>query len=256
MLKEWEKEMARKNERKIKICWHCGGYHSGKNTPARSYCEDCLDEYQKQDKQLMAEYVELKTRVMWRRAVNDIEKQSVFMDEYYDEAQTVLEMALNDTGKFQSSQEMMVAMELVRNRVKTKVQHKILRYRVDFLIPDWKVVLEVDGKLHDYKIKKDSDRDIAILTELNKGDSGWEIIRIPTKYIDSNLKQLIPAIKALYNERQRLRRKHGGFLPAYYSKHDTAQQMKVIRSLDTKESKQDSKVIEGRFEHEWKAKEW
>ena len=241
---------------KIKFCWRCGSYHNGGYKPQRSYCEDCADKYKEEDKKMMQQYAELKTRVMWRRAVNDIEKQSVFMDEYYDEAQAVLEMALNDTAKFQSSQEMMVAMELVRNRIKTKVQHKILRYRVDFLIPDWKVVLEVDGKLHDYKIKKDSDRDVAILTELNKSDSGWEIIRIPTKHIDSNLKQLIPAIKALYNERQRLRRKHGGFLPTYYSKHDTAQQMKVIRSLNTKKSRQDSKVIEGRFEHEWKTKEW
>lgn len=256
MLKEWERKNSRKSEDKLKICWQCGHYHTGNNTPARSYCEGCLEEYEEQDKQFMAEYVEYRMKVMWRRAVNNIEKQSVYMDEYYDEAQIVLEMALEDTAKFQSSQEMMVAMELVRNRVKTKAQHKILKYRVDFLIPDWKVVLEIDGRLHDYKINKDSDRGVAILTELNKSTAGWEIIRIPTKHIDDNLKQLVPAIKALYNERQRLRKKHGGFLPTYYSKHDTAQQMKVINNLNTKESKRDTKVLEERFNHEWKSKEW
>ena len=248
-------EFAEAHPDKVKICWRCGNYHNGGHKPERSYCDECIERHKEEDKQLMDRYVEYKLRVMWRRAVNDIEKQSVFMDEYYDEAQAVLEMALEDTGKFQSSHEMMVAMELVRNRVRTKVQHKVLRYRVDFLIPDWKVALEIDGKLHDYKIKKDSDRDVAILTELNKDDAGWEIIRIPTKHIDDNLKQLVPAIKALYNERQRLRKKHGGFLPTYYSKHDTAQQMKVIKALNDEKSSQDVDILEKRFKHEWKPQE-
>lgn len=252
------KELARAIEKSTEtetICWRCGDYFEGYNSRSREYCEDCTELYQQEDKQLMDDYLEKKLKVMWRRAVNNLEKQSLRMDDYYYEAQAVLDLAMQDYGKFRSSPEMMVAMELLRNDIRIKAEYKILKYRVDFFLPEMKVVLEVDGRLHDFKIKKDSNRDVAILTELNKSDTGWEIIRIPTKYIEQNLKQLVPAIKALYKERQRLRRKHGGFLPAYYSKHDTAQQLKVIKALNDEESSQDVDILEKRFKHEWKPTE-
>lgn len=224
-----------------KTCWYCGSLTN--DAPSyqkeRSYCDKCEKPYKQEDEELMESYLIQKMKIMWRRAVNNIEKQGFDMDDYYEEAHIILDMATEDYNKFQSSPEMMVAMELLRNRVQTKVQHKILRYRVDFLLPEYKVVLEVDGKMHDYRIKKDSNRDVAIMSELNNGDKGWEIIRIPTKHLEQNLQRLIPAIKALYNERQRLRRKHDGFLPNYYSKHDTAQKMKVIKDLGTKEADRD-----------------
>lgn len=237
------------------ICWRCGEYFGGKNARGREYCDDCIELFQEEDKELMDRYLEKKIRIMWRRAVNNLEKQSLRMDDYYYEAQAVLELALSNYGKFRSSPEMMAAMELLKNNIKIKTEYKILKYRVDFFLPDLKVVLEIDGRLHDFKVKKDSNRDVAILTELNKGETGWEIIRIPTKYIEQNVKQLVPAIKGLYKERQRLRRKNGGFLPAYYSKHDTAQQLKVIKDLKDEKSNQDVDILEKRFEHEWEPTE-
>lgn len=237
------------------ICWRCGEYFDGYNSHSREYCGDCSELFKQEDKQLMNEYLEKKIRIMWRRAVNNLEKQSLRMDDYYYEAQAVLDLALSNYSKFRSSPEMMAAMELLKNNIKIKTEYKILKYRVDFFLPDLKVVLEIDGRLHDFKIKKDSNRDVAILAELNKNGSGWEVIRIPTKYIEQNVAQLVPAIKTLYKERQRLRRKHGGFLPAYYSKHDTAQQLKVIKDLDDDEFEQDVEVLEKRFEHEWKPTE-
>lgn len=237
------------------LCWRCGCYFRGRNRRFREYCDNCFELFQQEDKQLMNEYLEKKIRIMWRRAVNNLEKQNLRMDDYYYEAQLVLELALSDYGKFRSSPEMMAAMELLKNRIKTKAEYKILKYRVDFFLPDLKVVLEIDGRLHDFKVKKDSNRDVAILTELNKEETGWEIIRIPTKYIEQNVKQLVPAIKGLYKERQRLRRKNGGFLPAYYSKHDTAQQLKVIKDLKDEKSNQDVDILEKRFEHEWEPTE-
>lgn len=228
---------------KTKTCWYCGGLTSdvSPHQKSRAYCEECKVRHEEEDQQLMDAYLEKKMRIMWRRAVNNLEKQQLDMDEYYEEAQIILEMALEDYNKFQSSPEMMTAMELLRNRIPTKVQHKILKYRVDFLLPEWKVVLEIDGKMHDYRIKKDSNRDVAIMTELNHEDSGWEIIRIPAKHIEDNVQKLTKAIKVLYNERQRLRRKHDGFLPNYYSKHDTAQKMKAIKSINSEEAKRDLK---------------
>ena len=202
-------------------CWGC-------DIPIRSYspkpqlrafCPDCKTEYETTKEKTLKEYIRLKTIVMHERAIRFIEKQGCNISLYKDPAEVVLEYALAAPEKFGSSHEMMAAMELIRNEIKVKLQHKINRHRVDFFIPDMKVVLEVDGYMHDFRELKDSKRDVTILDELGKG---WEVVRIPTKHIEANLKQLIPAIKAVYKEKQELRRKHGGFIPTYFSKNERA----------------------------------
>lgn len=237
-----------------KTCWRCGINFTGTETHEREYCSDCQEKHEEEDKELLDKYLELKTRVMWRRAVNDLEKQWLNMDEYYEESKYVLELALSDYNKFRSSPEMMAGIELLKNRVRAKTEYPILRYKVDFFLPDLKVVLEIDGRLHDFKVKKDSNRDVAILNELNKNDTGWEIIRIPTKYILENVKQLVPAIKAVYEEKQRLRRENGGFIPSYFSKRDLTQQLKAISDIDTEEAKKDRDNLKDHMK-DWKTEE-
>ena len=201
-------------------CWDCRNeFNHEHNIGVRAYCDDCKKEVKTRNKERMDEYLKLKTEVMFDRALRVMEEQpKVNINDYLEEADIVLEFALSDFSKFASSDEMIVAMELLKNRIHMKKEFKILRYRVDFLLPDYKVALGVDGKLHDFKIEKDSARDIKILNELNKNDTGWEIIRIPTKYIRENIPQLIPAIEALLEERRVTRKQHGGFLPSYYSR--------------------------------------
>lgn len=215
-------------------CWNCESLVSvPRKINTRIFCEGCREEYDKAKAEVLDEYLEKKILVMWERAVNNIEKQEkCSMADYYDEAHYVKELALKDYNKFQSSAEMMAAMELLRKRVKTKVQHKILKYRVDFYLPELKIILEIDGKLHDFRQKKDSNRDVAILAELNANDKGWEITRIPTKYLEENLSQLVPAILALKKEKQKLRRANNGFIPASFSRRDAFQQRVVAEHLN------------------------
>lgn len=241
---------------KVRICWRCGDYFNGTNVEGRDYCSECKGDQEKEEEELLENYLKQKMLIMWRRAVNKLGRQDVDIDNYYDEAQYVKELSLKDFNKFQSSPEMIAAMELLRCRVKTKVQHKISKYRVDFFLPELSVVLEIDGNLHDYRIKKDSNRDVAIMNELNKDGRNYEILRIPAKYIEENVKQLVPAIKGLYKERQRLRKKNGGFLPTYYSKHDTMQQLKVINALGEDSEKPTIQELETRFKKEWKPDEF
>lgn len=236
----------------IYFCWYCGDYTTADNDRHdRVYCEGCAEKYKEERKELINKYVGMKLEVMWQRAVNNLEKQNLRMNEYYDEAMYVRELAMEDLNRFQSSAEMMVAMELLKNRVKAKTQYKIKNYRVDFFIPDLKVVLEVDGKLHDFKVKKDSNRDVIILNELNKEDKGWEVIRIPVKHIERDVSKLMLAIKTLYAEKQRLRRKNGGFLPAYFSKREVQSQLNAVKSLGKNESK---RYLED-LEQGWEPKE-
>lgn len=214
-------------------CWNCGSMVSvPRKYQARIFCEGCKEIHEADKRTTLNEYLEKKMVIMWERAVNNIEKQEkTYMADYYDEALYVKELALKDYNKFQSSAEMMAAMELLRSRVKAKMQHKILRYRVDFFLPQLKVVLEVDGKLHDFSQKKDSNRDVAILSELNSTEKGWEIVRIPTKYLEENLGQLVPAIIAVKKEKQKLRRANNGFIPASFSRRDAFQQRAIAQNL-------------------------
>jgi len=238
-------------------CWQCGNLTVAKvSRKERVYCDGCKEEFESERKEMLNQYLGLKMEVMWQRAVNHLERQNVNMNHYYDEAQYVRELAQSNYNKFQSSAEMITAMELLRQKVKTKLQRKILNYRVDFFLPELKVVLEIDGRLHDFKVKKDSKRDMKILNELNNEDIGWEIIRIPTEHIETNVKQLIPAIKVLYNEKQRLRRKNAGFIPAWFSKHSMTEQRELTKSIENKSynEKDSDLVVDDRLE-EWEPEE-
>ena len=95
----------------------------------------------------------------------------------------------------------MVALELVRRGVKAHHQVKIFDYSVDFILPDMKVALEIDGKLFHGKdrLEYQTKRDEAIANKL--GD-GWEIIRITTDNINMNVTKLITGINAVLKRRK------------------------------------------------------
>lgn len=226
---------------KIYKCWRCGeplpedelklDWRSTEGS--RAYHTECYAlEQADRDKQ-KSEYLSLKAEMMFERAVHLMELQpKLNINGYYDEAQAVHEIIKSDPGKFQSADEMMTAMELVHRRVKAKPQFKIGKRRVDFLIPSLSVVLEIDGTLHKFKIKKDSQRDIEIMDTLHKIGGNWEIVRVPTDLIEKNLRALIPAVKAVYEKRQKLREENGGFIPPYWSQTSREQQLIVLDGID------------------------
>ena len=211
-------------------CWTCGKSLQKRrfaNSVSREYCDDC---YQiKLDNE--SNYAKYRMLNMHENALKMIEKQpKVNLSEYKEASDVVLEFALNDTKKFASSHEMAVAMHLIKNMVKTKVQVPILRYRVDFVLPDFQVVLEIDGKQHDYNLLFDSMRDTEITAELNKQGGKWEVVRIPTKHIEANIEKLLDAIIILSDERRQLRIENNGFLPSRNNRRDDAK----IRSITNK----------------------
>ena len=211
-------------------CWTCGKSLKKRrfaNSVSREYCDGC---YQiKLDNE--NNYSKYRMINMHENALKMIEKQpKVNLSEYKEASDVVLEFALNDTKKFASSHEMAVAMHLIKNMVKTKVQVPILRYRVDFVLPDYQVVLEIDGKQHDYNLLFDSMRDTEITAELNKQGGKWEVVRIPTKHIEANIEKLLDAIIILSDERRQLRIENNGFLPSRNNRRDDAK----IRSITNK----------------------
>lgn len=134
----------------------------------------------------------------YKDAVKRIGKVSSL--EPYEFAMKQVAAHLHKPGWYQSTEEIMVAMELIRRKVTAYHQVKVLNYHVDFLLPKLKVVLEIDGTIFHGKEKKgfDSLRDELICGVLGEG---WEVIRISTDNINMNVTRLMTAIKKVLKYR-------------------------------------------------------
>ncbi len=165
----------------------------------RCYCEKCFEDVMQQYKVDTAEYVRLKKKMMFERAVRILEKQHLDIYEYQEAIKAVEEFAAEKPDKFDSAYEMIAAIILIHHQIHCKLQFKVGKYQCDFCIPSIKVILEIDGERHKHKKDFDSERDLAIRKELG---FGWEIIRIKTEYLDKKAEMLIEAIKAVLEKRR------------------------------------------------------
>ena len=165
----------------------------------RCYCDECADKVKAQRQAEMNEYIRLKKRMMFHKALELLEKQHTKMYEYKDAIDVVEEHLKNNPDKYDSSYEVLASIILVHNRIYSKRQYKIGKYMVDFLLPVQGVVLEIDGERHKYQKGHDKKRDEYIKKELGYG---WDIIRIKTDYLDQNAKLLPQAINAVMEYRE------------------------------------------------------
>lgn len=119
----------------------------------------------------------------------------------YDKAVSWIRKNIDHKGWFQSTEEIMVAMELIRRGIKAHHQVRIYEYSVDFVLPDYKVILEVDGSIYHGKdkLKQQILRDEVVSDKM--GD-GWQVVRISTDCINMNVTKLMPAIKKVLNPRK------------------------------------------------------
>ena len=204
-------------EKKQVICWECGkvleehdtyihDFYDINGDPVeyeipwgRRYCEKCYKETNEKEKSDFEEYVRLKKRMMFNKACDTLEKQNAKMYEYRDAIKAVKEVTEEKPDNFDSSYEVLTAIILVKNRIYSKMQYKIGKYQVDFLLPEIGVVLEIDGERHRYSKAKDGKRDQFIKKELG---TGWDIIRIKTDYLDKNAEKLVEAINAVIDYRE------------------------------------------------------
>lgn len=224
-------------------CWECGeeieynlkseilGYElkriytsskkvrSPKTVWKRIFCEKCSEKVKNRMANEKSEYIRLKSKMMFERAVENLEKQLIDFVEYEEAIKTVQSFAEEHTEKFESSSEMIAAIMLVNKRITSKMQYKIGNYRVDILLPDLNVALEIDGERHNENkvVIKDSRRDVKI-RELLGGD--WEVVRIPSNYIDTDAEKMVDAIIAIRDEKKRMREENCGIIPSYFSKRN------------------------------------
>lgn len=180
----------------------------------RYTCKECKTEQYLSDKERSAEISKAEKEKKFENAVKRMQKMGCHGKPYWKAAQTVRSNLGRDQW-FESTEEIMVAIELVRSKVKTRHQVKFGRYRADFVLPEEKVVLEVDGRIfHAGKAEKERLRDELIVLALGPG---WEVIRIGDDLINQRINRLLPAIKKVKERRMLYRKLNNGALPEWYS---------------------------------------
>ena len=161
------------------------------STYRRCYCDECMSAQYKAEAEERALYVKLRKHEMLRKACKILENQNTDMYEYKEAIEAVTDFVEANLDKIDSSYEALAAIILVHNRIYAKMQYKVGKYQVDFLLPDLKVVLEIDGERHKHKKDYDRVRDQRIREQLG---SEWQIVRIDTNNLDKNAKKLPEAI--------------------------------------------------------------
>ena len=215
MIKRYQQEQKVIGRLHTGECWTCGCIIERIGLAQRFYCLKCGEQKEKDDAEKAALYDRLRYEQIIERAMTVLEKQGtpVHIRDYRKAYEHILEYE-NGVKVFDSAHEIVAYMELLRIGVKAVPNFTVRRYRADFALPDEKIILEIDGHLHKHKTAQDAQRDKDIRAELG---SEWEVVRIPTEYIEQNIKQLVPAARMMKEEMQKLRRLNNGELPGYFS---------------------------------------
>lgn len=201
------------------ICWKCGKPIPEEefNGQTRRYCETCYQEYSEEYKPITVQYAILKNRVMFERAMRLMEKSCADMTRYQKFANAVMKHSRDNPEQYLSADEMIAAIVLLEAGHDIRMNFKVDCYKVDILIADMRVCLEIDGERHKHSKAQDGKRDVEIRSRLGKA---WEVIRIPTKYIEDQPEKLPEAIKAMYDNIKGIRAKNNGLLPETYSRRE------------------------------------
>lgn len=182
-------------------CCECGtdvlswNYIRGRNY----MCHSCKDRKKEELKPLKVEAKKRKPEIAIARI-----KQQGNNIEQYEKAILEIEKHIIKPNWFQSTEEIMVALQLYKRKIPFNHQAKIHNYIVDFILPKDKIILEVDGKLFHTKEtrRKEMLRDEFII---NKMGEDWEVIRVSDEDVNSHIKNLPLAIRLKYKNRQRLK---------------------------------------------------
>lgn len=210
------REMDEKAEKIPSPCWRCGKEHLFIYEPTeRVYCPECRQAKAIEHEAKVKQYVKLKMDLMLERALCIMERcGKVSMDSIREPFAILSERFERGEEEYRSAEEVVAALILMDNGYEFEANKRIGRYTVDFYIPELKAILEIDGHEHDLKTIYDSKRDLEIRQNL---PPDWEIVRIKTEFVAVNPSKIPEAVEQMRNEKQRVRKEHGGIIPEHFS---------------------------------------
>ena len=182
-------------------------------------CKTCKTVREFSEKETRAFVDEVTKDKRFDRAVERVSKHTGKRFKQYKRAIEIVKQNLYNEKWFDSTEEIMAAIELIKNNYKIKHQTTVGRYRVDFLIPEEKIVLEIDGSIYHTSKTKDKETLRDNLIKFNLGD-GWEVIRVSDTDLNTNITKLTKAIKGVKEKRELLRKQNNGNLPKWYTDRD------------------------------------
>ena len=172
------------------ICSNCGCEYVKRqyNSYKEHLCDRCrlsrnrLIKTKKQAQE-MENLLKYKTpkEIKFDKAIEEMKKR-VSWDARYERCAKIAAKRVEAYG---SIPEMIVAIELLYCGYSITPQQAIGRYKVDFLIPRQRIVIEVDGGV--YHTKQKEDREAVIQLSLGME---WRILHIPAEYIRKHIKEL------------------------------------------------------------------
>lgn len=150
-----------------------------------------------------------KNEAMLSRAIKRIDNMSTL--ELFDKAIQKVQAEMDAGTVFQSTEEVLVALELSRKGIAYRTQVHLGPYRADFVLDADRVVLEVDGKLfHAAEMEfKDNLRDSLIIAALGPR---WELVRITADNINKQITHLTKAIARVIDYRKLTRERETEFI--------------------------------------------
>jgi very-short-patch-repair endonuclease len=168
-------------------CEKCGGIikkqvYNGEKIYLCEYCKKQIVNKKKALEKSLLDDVVTKKEQAFKKAVERIKLQVNNFSDY----EKAISLAKRRTEFYGSIPEAMVAIELVRLGHQVIPQQKIGRYKVDFVLKDKKMVIEVDGGLYHKNIHND-DREAVIQLSLG---FDWKIIHVPAELIAKDIQKL------------------------------------------------------------------
>lgn len=144
-------------------------------------CQDKRVRHKKEVEKAWFEVIEEKGEARFNKAIDRIEKQVKNIGKY----ERAIRIARQAQHKYGSVPEAMVAIELIRLGYSIIPQQKVGRYRVDFYIPKYKIVIEVDGAIYHQKPTNNREATIQLSFGLDA-----KIIHIPAELISKDIRKL------------------------------------------------------------------
>ena len=197
-------------------CCECGQIvASWSYIRGRKYtCKECKKVQKNEIKEIKKPFKVEEQKRKLENAIDRIRRQGNNIDAY-ENANNKIVQYIENGRYFDSTEEIMAALQLAKCGIEFRHQVRMGKYKIDFLIPSMKVVLEIDGELFHTDDRKLHEQLRDGLIILNLG-AEWEVIRIFDRYINQNTKKLIPAIK-----KGNVLAIGSKFLLTYCSFHDT-----------------------------------
>lgn len=154
-------------------------------------CKQCRELMFINSKEIKLNHTFEKRNKMLNRALHRI--SNVANINNYNKAIEHVKSNINESVWFQSTEEVMVALQLYRKGIEFISQFKIGPYFCDFYLPNFNFVIEVDGDLFHGKDKAGYD---AIRDEFitNKLGANSKVLRIKTSLINLNVTRITNAL--------------------------------------------------------------